>query len=183
MSQLKRYIILIVVLPVLALMNHSCFEGLNDFTYDGSTVVEFSHLSYIPDGADWVSVGSYWSATITGNVDDAPLQVSLVGPQRTEPVEIGYYIADQVYRDKEENKLKLEQPAHDEWELYETTAVAGTDYNILDGGIIIIPAKSSFGLLSIELTPTAERTLYIVLEAGDVAPSENYKIFRLNIEP
>lgn len=172
-----------MILPALALMNNSCFEDLNDFVYDGTSVVEFSHLSYIPDEADWVSVGSYWSATISGNVDDAPLQVSLVGQQRSKPAEIAYYIADQVYRDVSVNKLKLEQPAHDDWVLHETTAVAGTDYTILDDGIIVIPANSSFGELSIELTPTDSRTMYIVLEERDLAPSENYKIFRLNIEP
>jgi hypothetical protein len=183
MKKTIKTCILIMVVPALALIHQSCFEDLNDFTYDGPTLAEFSHLSYNEGEADWESVGSYWTATITGATDNAPLQVSMVGPQKNEAVEVGYYIAEQVYRDTEANKLRIEQPDHENWVSLETTAVEGTDYNILDNGIITIPANSSFGPLNMELTPSDSRSLFIVLEERDIKPSENYKIFRLNIEP
>ena len=178
---MRRFIISLLVVTAMGFVTQSCFEGLNDFTYDGPPVVEFSNLSH--DNASWTSVGAHWSALIEGDDPDAAIQVAHVGPHQAQDKEIGYYVADQLYRDTDANRLRVEQPDHDEWVLMETTAEEGVDYNILDGGIITIPANSSFGPLSMELTPTGDVELFIVLEERDLAPSENYKFFRLNIMP
>lgn len=183
MKSMKKLILSIFVLSVVAIINNACFEDLNDTSYDGPLVAEFSHLSNTEDEAEWISTGSFWATTLSGDYDDSPLQVSLVGPHQGEDKEVGYYIADEVYRDTDDNKLKLDEPDHDEWELLETTAEEGTDYDIQDDGIITIPANSSYGPISMELTPTEERVMYIVLEERDIKPSENYKIFRLTIQP
>lgn len=183
MKNMKKLILSIFVLSAVAIINNACFEDLNDTSYDGPLVAEFSHLSNTEDEADWISTGSFWATTLSGDYNDAPLQVSLVGPHQDNDLEVGYYIADEVYRDQNENELTVEQPDHDEWELLETTAVEGEDYDILDEGIITISANSSFGPISMELTPTEERVMYIVLEERDIKPSENYKIFRLTIQP
>ncbi|MFO8234113.1 MAG: hypothetical protein R6U04_01725 [Bacteroidales bacterium] len=180
---MKKIILSIIVLSAVAIVNNACFEDLNDTSYDGPLVAEFSHLSDTEDEADWISTGSFWATTLTGDYTESPLQVSLVGPQQGEDKEVGYYIADEVYRDQDDNKLKLDEPDHDDWELLETTAVEGEDYDIPDEGVITIPANSSFGPISMELTPTEERVMYIVLEEMDIKPSENYKIFRLTIQP
>ncbi len=181
MKNIKRFIISLAVLTGIGLITQSCFEDLNDFTYDGPPVVEFSNLSH--EEASWTSVGAHWSAVIEGDHQDAAIQVALVGPHQAEDKEISYYVADQLYRDTDANRLRLEQPEHDEWELMETTAVEGVDYNIQDGGMITIPANNSFGSLSMELTPTDDVELFIVLEERDLEPSQNYKFFRLNIVP
>ena len=178
---MRKIIISLTIIVAMGFVTQSCFDGLNDFTYDGPPVVEFSNLSH--DNASWTSVGAHWSAVIEGYDPDAAIQVALVGPHQAEDNEISYYVADQLYRDTDANRLRVEQPDHDEWELMETTAEEGVDYNILDGGVITIPANSSFGSLSMELTPTEDVELFIVLEERDLAPSENYKFFRVNISP
>lgn len=180
---MKKSIIFTAIVG-LAILNQSCFENLNDFRYDGPPVVEFSNLSGNTSvNYTWSSTGSFWNTTINGNHADTALQVSLVGTHQKQNREIGYYVADKVYRDINSNKLVLEQPDHDQWVLLETTAVANVDYTILDNGIATIPANSSFGKLRFSTTPTADRYLYVVLTKRDLEPSENYKIFRLRIRP
>ncbi len=174
--------ILIPLIAAMVFISQSCYEGMNDRTYQGPRVVEFSHLTH--ENASWSTNGSFWGATIREDTPDAELQVSMIGAQNAQPLEIGYYIAEEVYRDHDENKLVLEQPGHDRFDHWPTDAVEGEDYNILDNGIITIPANSSFGTISIGLTiPVERRTLFLVLEERDVIPSENYKIFRLRIQP
>ena len=174
--------ILIPLIAAMVFISQSCYEGLNDRTYQGPRIVEFSHLTH--ENASWGVTGSYWRTTIREDTPDAELQVSMIGPQHTEPLEIGYYITEEVYRDHDKNKLVLEQPEHDNFDHWPTDAVEGVDYNILDNGIITIPANSSFGTINIELNiPEERRTLFLVLEERDVIPSENYKIFRLRIQP
>ncbi len=172
----RKMVLILVALCALA----AC--DLNDFTYSGPALVEFSHLSSDPP-ATWVSIGSIWATTLSGSREQAPLQVSLVSPQQSEDVEIGYVVADHVFYDRDANRTTTQQPDHDNWDFLETTAVEGEDYQIRDGGIITIPAYNSFGSLHIELFPTSDRIMYIVLVEGDVQPSKNYKIFRLRIRP
>ncbi len=181
---MRKFIISITVIATLGFITQSCFDGLNDFTYKGPPVVEFSNLSH--NNASWVSVGSFWAATVNindGVVGDAAIQVALVGPHKAQSRQIGYYVVDQLYRDTDANRLTTEQPDHDEWVLLETTATAGTDYSIQDGGVITIPANSSFGSMDMEIFPSDEIVMYIVLEERDLAPSENYKFFRLTLRP
>ncbi len=172
---------LLITLSVILLFVFSACEE-NDLTYDSPSLVEFSNLSSDPE-AVWVSTGSIWATTLTGNHDPAHLKVSLITPQKDHAVEIGYYIADHVYYDLDNNKTTTRLPDHDNWEFLETTAVAGEDYLVQDGGVITIPAYNSFGELSLELFSTADRIMYLVLEERDVKPSDNYKIFRLRITP
>jgi len=180
---MKKLIILTTIVG-LAMLNQSCFENLNDMRYDGPPVVEFSNLSGSPSvNYSWSSTGSFWNTTINGAHADTALQVSLVGAHQKQSMEIGYYVADKVYRDINSNKLVLEQPGHDQWVLLETTAVADVDYTLLDNGIATITANSSFGKLRFSTSPTADHYMYIVLTKRDLAPSENYKIFRLRIRP
>ena len=155
---------------------------LNDLKYSGPALVEFSHLSSEPN-ATWVSIGSIWATTLSGPYEHAPLQVSLISEQHSKDIEVGYVIADHVFYDRDANKTTTQQPDHDNWDFLETTAVEGLDYQMRDGGIITIPAYNSFGSLHIELFPTSERIIYIVLTERDVQPSKNFKIFRLRIRP
>lgn len=178
---MKKIIIKITIIVLILSVNQSCFDGLNDISYQGAPLIEFSHLTH--ENAVWETVGSYWTVTITGNVDNESLQVTNIGPQQPVDSEIGYYVADQLYLDTYANKLKEVQPEHSDWELLETSAIEGVDYNFLDNGVVIIPANNSFGSISIELTPTDEVDLFIVLEERDLSPSDNYKFFRLRISP
>jgi hypothetical protein len=180
MKRQKIHKKLLLLFSLLMLVITSC--DLNDLTYSGPALVEFSNISSEPP-ASWVSIGSIWATTLTGNFERAPLQVALITPQQNHAVEIGYYVADHVYHDLDANKITTILPEHENWTFLETTGVAGEDYQIRDGGIITIPVGSSFGQISIELFPTTDRTLYLVLEERDVKPSENYKIFRLRIRP
>ena len=87
MLNIRKFIISLTFIAALGFITQSCFDGLNDFTYQGPPVVEFSNLTH--ENASWVSVGSFWATTIEGDVADAPLQVALVGPHQAQPKEIG----------------------------------------------------------------------------------------------
>ncbi len=180
MHPMKKLIIISILVSVLVL-TQSCFEDINDISYQGPPLVEFSHLTH--ENAFWTNTGSHWSTTILGDVNNASLQVSNLGAQQPTDQEIGYYVAQQLYLDQQSNKLKVEQPEHNNWVFVESTATAGVDYNILDDGVVIIPANNSFGTISIELSPTNNVYLYLVLEKRDLAPSDNYKFFRLTLFP
>jgi len=178
---MKKFITLFTVITVMAVINQSCFDGLNDFTYKGDPVVEFSNLTH--SAASWTSVGSYWSASLeVWHQDDIDLTVALVGPHGAQDRTIGFYVADQLYRDTDANKLFTEQPGHDEWVLMESTGQSGVDYTF-GANVATIPANSSFGNIPVDLTPTDVNDIFIVLEEADLAPSENYKFFRLTVIP
>ena len=178
---MRKFIISLIVIAALGFIAQSCFDGLNDFTYDGPPVVEFSNLTH--DAASWTSVGSYWSASLeVWHQDDIDLTVALVGPHAAQDRTIGFYVADQLYRDTDANRLTTEQPDHDEWVLMESTGQSGVDYTF-GANVATIPANSSFGDISVQLTPTEVTDIYIVLEEDDLAPSENYKFFRLTAIP
>ena len=179
---MRKFIISLTVIAALGFITQSCFDGLNDFTYQGPPVVEFSNLTH--SAASWTSVGSYWSASFeVWHQEDIDLTVALVGPHAAQDRTIGFYVADQLYRDTDANKLSTEQPGHDEWVLMESTGQSGVDYTFGTAGIATIPANSSFGNISLELTPTEVTDIYIVLEEAGLAPSENYKFFRLTAIP
>ena len=181
MQNIRKFIISLTFIAALGFITQSCFDGLNDFTYKGDPVVEFSTLTH--DAASWTSVGSYWSASLeVWHQDDIDLTVALVGPHGAQDRTIGFYVADQLYRDTDANRLTTEQPDHDEWVLMESTGQAGIDYT-LGANVATIPANSSFGDIPVDLTPADVNDIFIVLEEGDLAPSENYKFFRLTTIP
>ena len=102
------------------------------------------------------------------------------------PLQVGYYIAPEVYRDLSLNVLTPTQPAGVEgtdWVRLLTTAVEGVDYQLLDGGISTLPANSSFVKLRFTTSPTGDRMMYFVLTEMDVTPSNNARVFRLRIRP
>lgn len=185
---MKYRIFKISIISLLAaIILGGCFPD-NVTVYDGPLLVEFSNLSGNPSvNYTWNSTGRFWSGEIRGAaVADTALQVQLIGPHQKRSLEIGYYIAPEVFRDISINRLVPEQPAGVEgtdWVKLTTTGVAGTDYTLLDGGVISIPANSSFGKMRFSTSPTGDRMLYIVLTERDLKPNVNARIFRLRIRP
>jgi hypothetical protein len=93
--------------------------------------------------------------------DDVKIQ--LVGPQRSTDTELTYTI-----------------------DATNSTAVAGTHYNIANVGKVILPANSSFGYIRINLVPgsitTESKKLVLTLVGNaDVKASANYKTYTLTI--
>lgn len=186
MKKTYKYLFGLIILFSSSLFFTAC--DLNDFTYDGPPVVEFSNqtgtnLKYV-----WTSsAGNIWTGEIRGiNHPDTAVAVALVGPHQKRPMEIGYFVAPEVFRNLSTGKTSLTQPEGDEgvqWVRMLTTATEGVDYTIRNNGIGSIAANSSFGRLPIGTSPTGDRFLYLVLQERDLKPSENYKIFRLRIRP
>lgn len=176
-----------VLAGMAALIMSSCLPD-DVVLYDGPLMVEFALQSGNP-GANysWNSTGRFWAGEIRGAARaDTAVQVQLIGPHQTQALEIGYYVASEVFRDFSRNRLVAHQPEGEEgadWVRLQTTAVAGTDYTLLDGGVITIPANSSFGKLRLSTSPTGDRFLYIVLTERDLKPNVNANIFRLRIRP
>lgn len=182
-----RYLKKAILYSLLAIVLSSCFDD-NVTVYDGPLLVEFSNLSGNPTvNYSWNSTGRFWATEIrAAAIADTAIQVQLIGPHQKAPLKIGYYIAPEVFRNTISNRLEVNQPAGVEgidWVKLTTTAIAGTDYNLLDGGEITIPAKSSYGKLRLSTSPTGDRYMYIVLTEMDIKPNVNANIFRLRIRP
>ncbi len=172
---------------LMALIMVGCMDD-NITLYDGPPLVEFALQSGNPRANySWNSTGRFWAGEIRGTAfPDTAVQVQLIGPHQSQAIEVGYYIAQEVYRDFSKNRLVAQQPEGVEgadWVKLVTTATEGTDYQLLDGGVITIPAGSSFGKLRLSTSPTGDRFLYIVLTERDLKPNVNANIFRLRIRP
>ena len=182
-----RYIRKVFFNVMLAVVFTACLPD-NITVYDGPLLVEFALQSGNPTAHySWSSSGRFWSTEIRGSLrPDTAIQYQLIGPHQRMPLQVGYYIAPEVYRDLSLNVLTPTQPAGVEgtdWVRLLTTAVEGVDYQLLDGGISTLPANSSFGKLRFTTSPTGDRMMYFVLTEMDVTPSNNARVFRLRIRP
>lgn len=181
----KRYLDKLIIFSLGLVLLSGCFPD-NVKVYDGPLLAEFSNLSgnHLVNYS-WNSTGRFWAAEIRGTRDTA-IQVQMIGPHQKAPLKIGYDVAPEVYRNIARNRLEPTQPPGVEgtdWVKLVTTAVAGVDYNLSDGGEITIPAGSSFGKMRFTTSPTGDRYMYIILTEMDIKPNINARIFRLRIRP
>ena len=175
-------------LSVMAALAFTACLPDNVTVYDGPLFVEFALQSGNPTANySWSSSGRFWNTEIRGTAfPDTAIQYQLIGPHQSVPLQVGYYIAPEVYRDLSINILTPTQPEGVEgtdWTRLVTTAVEGVDYQLLDGGVSTLPANSSFGKLRFSTSPTGDRMMYFVLTEKDVLPSNNARVFRLRLRP
>jgi hypothetical protein len=144
----------ISILFLLILGLSSCFETL-DKTYDTDTVVEFSETVTLTPSAG----KTYPLISVVNGVGERKSRVNLVGKQRSTDINVKFSV------DKDN-----------------TTATEGTHFKLSNGGIVTVPANSSFGDCTIEILKApaqAGKTVNVVLtldgDGGDVKPNENYK--------
>jgi hypothetical protein len=182
-----RYIRKAFISIAAALAFTACLPD-NVTLYDGPLLVEFALQSGNPTAHySWSSTGRFWNTEIRGSsFPDTTIQYQLIGPHQTMALQVGYYVAPEVYRDVANNVLTPTQPEGSEgsdWVRLATTAVEGVDYQLLDGGVSTLPANSSFGKLRFSTSPTGDKYLYFVLTEMDLTPSHNARVFRLRIRP
>jgi hypothetical protein len=177
-----------VFLSVMAALAFTACLPDNITVYDGPLLVEFALQSGNPAANySWSSTGRFWSTEIRGEVvPDTAIQFQLIGPHQSMPLQVGFFVAPEVFRDLSLNILTPTQPAGVEgtdWTRLITTAVEGVDYQLLDDGVATIPANSSFGKIRFSTSPTDDHYMYFVLTERDVLPSNNARVFRLRIRP
>ena len=130
--------------------------------------VAFAIITRVPATGRAVSTAD---ATLTRTSGDVSLRVNLVGAQRDTPTEVTYTVI---------TNYSLISPTTGI-----SPAIAGTHYGALPGKVTI-PAKSSFGTITIPiLNPgagTGSRELVLKLqESNGVKPNKNYSIVGLRI--
>jgi len=159
------YIILVAITTL------SCRKE-RDLTYQGPDVVEFSNpLTGVNTKLAGQSIGGI---SVVGDNANIPIRgdrdsiiIQLVGPQRSQAIDIDYTVVP-------------------------GTAVEGTDYEIIGTrGKVTIPANSSAAAIRVRLlntstTPANVRTVSFRISntsVGDVGVSENYRTYALSIFP
>lgn len=146
---------------VTSVMMSSCFKD-NQPVFDSLYLVEFQDATRTAPALN----KTFPILTVANGAGIQTRQVNLVGRQRETEESIKFSV-DPV----------------------ETTAKEGVHYS-LEGGVVKIPAKSSFGdckinILNAPAAPGTSVVLVLVLEGNgnDVKPNENYKKlgFRINL--
>ncbi len=148
-----------LIFPLIACMAIglvSCFKDM-ETVYDGLTLVEFNEaVIRTPAAGRTYSITSIPNSTTAGNSTVA--SVNLVGPQRTSDLTV---------------KVLVDPIA---------TTAGATNYTLVNGGNVVIPANSSVGSLTMVVgratsttAPLANVVLVLDSTSTDFKASQNYK--------
>ena len=156
----------IVLAFILALF--SCQK--EDWTYKGPQYFEFSAF----ENGQTASNGVYSKENGEIGLDKVCIQLI---KHSDAPVTVAYKIVEQVYYLKDESRISAELPAGkkaEDYDILPSTAVYGTDYEIVAGGsgsfspstmsgTITIPAGEYFAFIEVNMKVKSGNNFYIVL--------------------